>query len=40
MDSPVAQALLKKHQGDDVVIKTPKGVVNYFVQRVQYKPFI
>jgi len=40
MDSPVALALMKKQSGDEVMIKTPGGDINYFISRVQYKPFI
>ena len=39
MDSPVANALMKKTQGDEVVVTTPGGVINYYVNRVQYAPF-
>ena len=39
MDSPVATALMKKLQGDDVTVKTPGGVINYHINRVQYKSF-
>ena len=39
MDSPVAKSLMKKLQGDDVVIKTPGGVINYYINRVQYRAF-
>jgi transcription elongation factor GreB len=39
MDSPVASALMKKLQGDDVTIKTPGGVINYYINRVQYMDF-
>lgn len=39
MDSPVAQALMKKLQGDEVTISTPGGVINYYINRVQYKAF-
>lgn len=39
MDSPVAKALMKKVEGDDVVIETPGGVTNYLVSRVQYCEF-
>lgn len=39
MDSPVACALMKKNQGDEVTIKTPGGVINYYVNRVQYHEF-
>jgi len=39
MDSPVAKALMKKLEGDDVTVKTPGGVINYYINRVQYQPF-
>jgi len=39
MDSPVAKALMKKRQGDDVSIETPGGVLNYYISCVQYQPF-
>ena len=39
MDSPVAKALMKKREGDDVTITTPGGVINYYIKRVQYQPF-
>jgi len=39
MDSPVAKALMKKREGDDVTIETPGGALNYYINRVQYQPF-
>lgn len=39
MDSPVAKALMKKIEGDDVRIETPGGVRDYYLSRVQYRPF-
>ena len=39
MDSPVANALMKKREGDDVSIETPGGIINYYINRVQYQPF-
>jgi len=39
MDSPVAKALMKKCEGDEASIETPSGVLNYYINRVQYKPF-
>jgi len=39
MDSPVAKALMKKREGDDVSIQTPGGEISYYINRVQYKPF-
>jgi len=37
IDSPVARALLGKREGDDVVVRVPKGEVAYSVVRVEYK---
>jgi transcription elongation factor GreB len=37
IDSPVARALLGKREGDDVVVRVPKGEVAYTVVRVEYK---
>jgi transcription elongation factor GreB len=37
IDSPVARALLGKREGDDVVVRVPKGEVNYTVVRVEYR---
>ncbi len=39
MDSPVALALMKKREGDEVTIQTPGGVINYTISRVQYQAF-
>jgi transcription elongation factor GreB len=39
MDSPVARALMKKTEGDEVVVKRPKGDAVFTIVRVQYKPF-
>ncbi len=39
MDSPVAKALLKKREGDEVRIETPGGVHEYYINRVQYQSF-
>lgn len=36
MDSPVAKALLKKHIEDEVKVKTPNGIDNYFISNVSY----
>ena len=40
MDSPVARALMKKSEGDDVVVKSPKGELVYVVLEVRYSPFV
>ena len=39
IDSPMAKALLKKQQGDEVVVKRPKGEATYDILRVQYDAF-
>lgn len=39
MDSPVARALMKKSEGDDVVVKSPKGKLVYVVLEVRYTAF-
>lgn len=40
MDSPLAKGLLNKREGDEVIIQGPKGPIEYFLNRVQYKPFL
>ncbi len=39
MDSPMAKALMKKTEGDEVVVKRPKGDTLFTIVTVQYKPF-
>jgi transcription elongation factor GreB len=39
MDSPVARALMKKAEGDEVIVKRPKGDALFTIVRVQYRPF-
>ncbi len=39
MDSPMARALMKKAEGDEVVVKRPKGEAVFAIVKVQYKPF-
>jgi transcription elongation factor GreB len=39
MDSPMARALMKKSEGDEVVVKRPKGDTLFTIVRVQYEPF-
>jgi len=34
--SPVAKALIGKMEGDDVDVKTPKGVIEYEILKVEY----
>ncbi len=39
MDSPLAKALLNKHEGDEVSIQGPNGEIEMYINRVQYQPF-
>jgi transcription elongation factor GreB len=39
MDSPMARALMKKAEGDEVAVKRPKGNMLFTIVSVQYKPF-
>ena len=39
MDSPVAKALMKRSQGDDIQVATPGGKINYSIVDVRYTPF-
>ncbi len=39
MDSPLSQALLNKKEEDDIFVKGPNGVMEYYLSKVQYKPF-
>ena len=39
MDSPVAKLLMKKKVGDDIVVQTPKGEIEYYIDAVRYEPF-
>ena len=36
VDSPLAQALLKKAVDDEVQVKTPGGTMHYFIMKVRY----
>jgi len=38
INSPVAKALLGKQAGDDVVVQTPKGVSELYLDKVSYTP--
>lgn len=38
IDSPMAKALLKKQEGDEVVVDRPKGEACYEVAQVSYDP--
>ena len=39
MDAPMARALMKKAEGDEVMVKRPKGDMVFTIVRVQYEPF-
>ena len=39
VDSPLARALLKKNEGDDVEVTLPKGTETVYILEVQYEPF-
>jgi len=39
MDSPMAKALMRKSEGDKVVVKRPKGDAVITIVNVQYRPF-
>ncbi len=40
MDSPLAKALLNKREGEEVMVQGPKGIIEVYINRVQYQPFI
>ena len=37
IDSPMARALLKKQEGDEVVVQTPTGEATWYVERIVYE---
>lgn len=37
IDSPMARALLKKEEGDEVVVQTPTGEATWFIARISYE---
>jgi transcription elongation factor GreB len=39
MDSPMAKALMKKTEGDEVIVRRPKGDAVFTITCVQYQPF-
>jgi transcription elongation factor GreB len=39
MDSPLARVLMKKTEGDEVIVKRPKGEALFTIRRIQYRPF-
>ena len=36
MDSPVAKCLLKKHKQEDIIVKTPSGIFEYYIDDISY----
>ena len=36
IDSPIAQALLKKSVDDEVLLQTPKGEVTFYIEAIRY----
>ncbi len=39
MDSPLAKALLNKREGDDIEVQGPNGVMEHYLNKVQYCAF-
>ncbi len=39
IDSPMARAVLRKENGDEVVVKRPRGDATFFIVDVRYEPF-
>jgi transcription elongation factor GreB len=39
MDSPMGRALIGRAEGDDVIVRKPKGDARYSVLEVRYRPF-
>jgi transcription elongation factor GreB len=39
MDAPMARALMKKTEGDEVAVKRPKGEAVFTITKVSYRPF-
>lgn len=37
LNSPLAKALIGKEEGDEVVVKAPKGDVHYEIESIEYK---
>lgn len=36
-NSPIAKALIGKEEGDEVIVKAPKGDISYEIENVEYK---
>lgn len=39
IDSPMARAVMRKQEGDEVVVRRPKGDADLVIVAVQYEPF-
>lgn len=39
IDSPMARALIGKQVDDDVLVKTPSGIKEWWINAIQYQPF-
>lgn len=39
IDSPMARAVMRKHEGDEVVVRRPRGDAEFVIVAVQYEPF-
>ena len=39
MDSPMAKAILRREEGDEVQVTRPRGVTRFEIVEVRYKPF-
>ncbi|NVK86108.1 MAG: GreA/GreB family elongation factor, partial [Cytophagia bacterium] len=37
IDSPIAQALLKKQEGDEVEVKTPATTLTWKIHKIEYE---
>ena len=37
IDSPIAQALLNKHEGDEVLVKTPAASLTCRIHKIEYE---
>ena len=39
IDSPMARALIGKQADDEVRVMTPSGEKDWYINKIQYKPF-
>lgn len=37
IDSPMAKALLKKQEGDEIELRLAAGIVNYVIEAIEYR---